>query len=178
VIVGVGARPGEIGLWAEKPTGNYLAIDPIGFGALARNFPDGQLLTSVVGEKPGRLPFFLNTSSGGNAFQEGSPRTEINIRVQVLDEIVNTPFPDWEIAVLNIEAEALQPEVLRGASQTLARPKIVTVDAGEERYGQSTALQRLGRLFSLGFQLQFVSSGGSTSTSLNKDIEFLLPSGT
>ena len=158
VVVDVGAHSGEIGLWAEKSKSRYLAIepDPVAFGALTRNFPDGQLVNHAVGDKPGTLPFFLNTSTGDSSFQEGSSKKEINVKVQTLDEIVNTAFPDGKISVLKIEAEGFEPEVLKGASQTLARTKIVTVDAGEERNGQSTAPQCLNHLFSSGFQLEAV----------------------
>jgi len=116
VIVDVGAHSGEIGLWAEKSKSRYLAIepDPTAFGALTRNFPDGQLVNSAVGEKPGTLPFFLNTSTGDSSFQEGSSKKQINVKVQTLDEIVNTAFPDGKIAVLKIEAEGFEPEVLKG----------------------------------------------------------------
>ena len=158
VIVDVGAHSGEIGLWAEKSKSRYLAIepDPIAFGALARNFPGGQLVNAAAGEKPGTLPFFLATSTGDSSFEEGSSKKKINVMVQTLDEIVNTAFPDGKIAVLKVEAEGFEPEVLRGASQTLARTKIVTVDAGEERYGQSTAPECLNHLFNSGFQLEAV----------------------
>jgi FkbM family methyltransferase len=93
-------------------------------------------VNSAVGKKPVTPLSFLSTSTGNSSFQEGCSVKEINVKAEALDQIVNTAFPDRKIAVLKIEAEGSEPEVLRGASQTLARTKIVAVDAREERKGE------------------------------------------
>ena len=55
-----------------------------------------------------------------------------------------------------IEAEGFEPEVLEGAGEVLKRTELVTVDAGEERGGASTAPECLNLLFGAGFILKNV----------------------
>ena len=76
--------------------------------------------------------------------------------VERLDDVVNRNFPSGRIAVLKVEAEGFEPEVLRGADQTLQRTDVVTVDAGEEREGKSTAPECVNILLKAGFELRQV----------------------
>ena len=84
------------------------------FGPLTRNFPDGQLVNSAVGEKPGTLPFFVNTSTRENSFQEGSSKKEVTVNVQTLDEIMNTAFPEGKFLF------------------SIMRPKVLNLNFSEE----------------------------------------------
>jgi hypothetical protein len=52
------------GLRNRKPYILQIEPDRVAFGALTRNFPDGQLVNSAGGKKPGTLPLFLNPSTG------------------------------------------------------------------------------------------------------------------
>ena len=62
-------------------------------------------------------------------------------------------FP-LQIDILKVEAEGMEPEVLRGALRTLKRTKFCVVDAGPERYGKSTAAECISILQASGFELQ------------------------
>ena len=156
-IVDVGAHSGEFGLWVERFGAHYLALepDPVAYGALERNFPQGQLRNLAAGAEEGSLEFFLNTSTGDSSLVNKSAKS-IRTAVRPLDSVVAEAFPKGTIAVLKVEAEGYEPEVLRGAQKTLARTRIVTVDAGEERLGVATAPQCLNLLYQAGFELEFV----------------------
>jgi hypothetical protein len=54
-----------------------------------------------------------------------------------------------------VDLEGYEPEVLVGAAKALARTRIVTVDAWEERQGKPTASECLNFLYQLGFELEF-----------------------
>ena len=58
-----------------------------------------------------------------------------------------------EIEVLKVEAEGAEPEVLRGATQTLPKCRYVTVDCGRERGvdRESTLRDVCNILFDCGF---------------------------
>jgi FkbM family methyltransferase len=156
-VVDVGAHSGEFGLWVERFGANYFALepDPVAYGALERNFPNGQLRNLAAGAEDGSLEFFLNTSTGDSSLVNKSAKS-IRTAVRPLDSVVAEAFPKGTIAVLKVEAEGYEPEVLHGAQKTLGRTRIVTVDAGEERLGESTAPQCLNFLYRVGFELDFV----------------------
>jgi FkbM family methyltransferase len=156
-VVDVGAHSGEFGLWVERFGAHYLAMepDPVAYGALQRNFPNGHNLNVAAGSEEGSLEFFLNTSTGDSSLVNKAARS-IRTAVRPLDSVVAEIFPRGIIAVLKVEAEGYEPEVLLGAEKTLARTRIVTVDAGEERQGKSTAPECLNFLYQRGFELDFV----------------------
>lgn len=156
-VVDVGAHSGEFGLWVRRFGGRYLGIepDPTAFGALERNFPTAALEQVAVGAERGVAEFSLATSTGDSSFGS-SGGTVIQVAVERLDDVVNRNFPSRRIAVLKVEAEGFEPEVLRGASQTLQRTDVVTVDAGEEREGKSTAPECVNILLNAGFELRQV----------------------
>lgn len=156
-VVDVGAHSGEFGLWASQFGVSYLGIepDPIAHGALSRNLSDSHLESSAIGAEAGSAVFSLATSTGDSSFATQSGKT-ITVEVKTLDEVVNRVFPSGAIALLKIEAEGFEPEVLSGASSTLERTALVTIDAGEERSGQSTAPACVNLLLASGFQLRRV----------------------
>lgn len=156
-VVDVGAHSGEFGLWAGRFSAHYVGIepDPIAFGALERNFPTGALEKLACGAERGVAEFSLATSTGDSSFGSSGGRV-IQVVVERLDDVVNRNFPSGRIAVLKVEAEGFEPEVLRGADQTLQRTDVVTVDAGEEREGKSTAPECVNILLKAGFELRQV----------------------
>lgn len=162
-VVDVGAHSGEFGLWVQQFGSKYLAIepDPIAFGALAKNLPTANLEPLAVGALAGQASFSIATSTGDSSFEEGS-RNLIMVEVETLDEVVGRVFPTGDIALLKIEAEGFEPEVLKGAADTLRRTHLVSVDAGEERLGESTAPDCVNILTGSGFFLRRVFLGRGT----------------
>ena len=84
----------------------------------------------------------------------------ITVQVKTLDEVAASVFPEGTIAVLKIEAEGFEPEVLLGGAKTLARTELVTVDAGEERSGHSTAPACVNLLLVPDFSFAWFFCGG------------------
>ena len=158
LVVDVGAHSGEFGLWAEQFGAAYIGIepDPVAFRALELNLPTQTAVNLAVGAQTGNSQFSLATSTGDSSLEISPSKKSINVRVEPLDVVLENLWPTGEIAVLKIEAEGFEPEVLEGALTTLARTRVITVDAGEEREGQSTAPQCLNILFENGFLLEKV----------------------
>ena len=157
-VIDVGAHSGEFGLWVEQSGAHYLGIepDPVAFGALQRNFPNSRLLNIALGEKTGYQEFYLATSTGDSSFASSTSKRELKVQVETLDSVASDNFPVGRITLLKVEAEGFEPEVFAGGIETLKRTDFVTVDAGEERSGLSTAPECLNLLFSLGFTLKSV----------------------
>ena len=156
-VVDVGAHSGEFGLWVRQFGVSYLGIepDPVAYGALARNLPDSTLQPVAIGAKAGHASFSLATSTGDSSLEVGAGKS-ITVQVKTLDDVVAQVFPKGPIALLKIEAEGFEPEVLQGGAKTLGRTELVTVDAGEERSGLSTAPACVNSLLSSGFRLRRV----------------------
>jgi FkbM family methyltransferase len=155
--VDVGAHSGELGLWAERFGLNYLGIepDPVAFGALKRNLPGAFLEQVAVGAEGGSAEFSLATSTGDSSLAVGGRKT-ISVKLEKLDDVVSRSFPGGKIDLLKIEAEGFEPEVLSGATETLKRTSLLTVDAGAERLGESTAPACVNLLLDSGFKLRRV----------------------
>ena len=156
-LVDVGAHSGELGLWAERFGLNYLGIepDPVAFGALKRNLPGAFLEQVAVGAEDGSAEFSLATSTGDSSLTVGRGKT-ISVKIEKLDDVVSRSFPGGKIDLLKIEAEGFEPEVLSGATETLKRTSLLTVDAGAERLGESTAPACVNLLLDSGFKLRRV----------------------
>jgi FkbM family methyltransferase len=157
-VIDVGAHSGEFGLWVERFGSRYLAIepDPVAFGALQRNFPDARLLKIALGAEKGEKEFYLATSTGDSSFSGGKEQKKVHVAVETLDSVALREFPTGRIALIKVEAEGFEPEVFSGGKETLKRTNFVTVDAGEERDGMSTAPECLNFLLGIGFQVRSV----------------------
>ena len=85
-----------------------------GFWPPDEEFSRWPIGNSAVGEKPGTLPFFLNTSTRENSFQEGSSKKEVTVNVQTLDEIMDAAFPEGKFLF------------------SIMRPKVLNLNFSEE----------------------------------------------
>ena len=54
-----------------------------------------------------------------------------------------------------LEAEGFEPEVLKGAQESIKLVQYVAIDCGPERYGKDTIVDCFNMLFSHGFSLLF-----------------------
>lgn len=158
IVVDVGAHSGEFGLWATRHTANYLGIDPDpqAFRALRKNLPLSKLENLAIGSKAGQAKLSLATSTGDSSFHLTGHHPRVTVEVATLDWIIEKRFSSAPIALIKVEAEGHEPEVLSSGKSALARTSWVTLDAGEERGGVSTAPDCLNFLYSLGFTLEKV----------------------
>ena len=156
-FVDVGANIGELGLvLGEDPGISYVGFepDPAAFSALTKNVPKGVLVNKAVSDHEGDAVLYLATTTADSSLYLPSVPVvhQMSIPVTTLDAALSEAGV-LEIDVLKVEAEGGEPEVLRGASETLRRTSVCVVDAGPERNGKSTAPECLAILEKAGFEL-------------------------
>jgi FkbM family methyltransferase len=156
-FVDVGANIGEFSLaLVGHPQLTYVAFepDPAAFLALRKNVPAGILLNKAVSDHEGQSVFYLATGTADSSLHMPtvSGQNKILTPVTTLDSAL-AEVGISEIDVLKVEAEGNEPEVLRGAKETLLRTSICVVDAGPERNGMSTAPECIEILSRAGFRL-------------------------
>jgi FkbM family methyltransferase len=146
--VDVGANVGTIlkAIVAAAPEGRHVAIEPLPdlADALRRAFPDVDVRSVAVSDRPGRRPFVRvvdrPSRSGlhpGGYVSEDFARVEpMTVEVETLDRVLASAA---EPALIKIDVEGTELEVLRGAAGTLTscRPLVVFEHAA---VGSSDAL--------------------------------------
>jgi FkbM family methyltransferase len=158
VVVDVGANMGDLGGFYEGSGIQYIALEPSPrvHAALSRSFPRHTILPYAAGSERGEIPFFLADNKGDSSVIEPhGGYSDIAIVSQVpLDEL-DAITSQREIFLLKIEAEGFEPEVLKGASETLRKTKYVALDGGRERGPDqlSTIEECTNLLMKAGFQL-------------------------
>ena len=102
----------------------------------------------------GSSNFFIASTTADSSLQKpgGGIDSVLKVEVATLDRALE-PLGFREISVLKVEAEGGEPEVLRGARESLSRTRVCVVDAGPERGGLSTAPQCIAILQNAGFEL-------------------------
>lgn len=140
VVVDVGANVGEVSmLVADRYGATPVAFepDPREFRALAHNLSTrgGHARAALLWSHEADIPFHsANETGDSSAFDPPVPSTVSTMRSVTLDaELRDIGFDDRSIALLKLEAEGAEPEVLRGAAETLRRTTYVSADVGPER---------------------------------------------
>jgi FkbM family methyltransferase len=160
LFVDVGANIGSYTVLAGRAIGAAcLSIEPLPqtFAALCRNISLNDLggrvqaLNLGLARQPGVLRFTsqLDTVNHVVSHEEDSP-TSVEVPVRTLDEVVGDAAP----ALLKIDVEGYETEVLAGAERTLVNPAlralILELNGSGHRYGfDEDAIRR--QLSDLGF---------------------------
>lgn len=164
VIIDVGANIGEFSIASHiflHSKARFICIepDPVEFSALSQNLEKFGSENSVglkcaLSNISGKFEFFLNNDSGDSSLiQNFNHQPTIMVETKTLDEIVASILgPEEVIAIIKVEAEGWEPEVLLGAKNTLNQTLYVTADLGPERVGKTTYLACKTILVSLGFE--------------------------
>ena len=156
VVVDVGANIGEIGLWAESRGARYIAFepDPRAFAALEANVASEHLHQVALSDKTMTAEFYLDTARADSSlFAPARSDESITVDVVPLDEYLSSGEAPERIKLLKVEAEGLEPEILRGARTTLSTVDYLAVDAGPERGGDNTVPGVFAELSGLGFRV-------------------------
>ena len=155
-FVDVGANIGEFGIACSGiPHSTYVAFepDPIAFAALTKNVSHGFLVNKAVSDYEGEGALFLATDKADTSLV--MPTTfcpdPVETSVTTVDAALRA-LRIRKVDILKVEAEGSEPEVLRGATETLARTRMCVVDAGPERGGSSTAPDCVRLLLEAGFE--------------------------
>lgn len=180
-IVDVGANVGEIGIIAWQSGAQYFAFepDPIAFEALEKNVPGGKLFPIALSNISGVADFGLKTESADSSLllAGGQEETDaVRVRVARLDDLIDELGLPEKVALLKLEAEGNEPEVLKGAPLFLDRVAYCAVDAGPERFGEPTAVEVTNLLFGAGFELRAVNLKRGTFLFANRRMAWGLDS--
>jgi FkbM family methyltransferase len=132
--IDVGANVGSVldDVVRLAPQGNHHAFEPIRSLAaqLQERFPTVSVHTLALSDVPGKREFtFVKSRPGYSGFRERTyPGAEDIEKIQVdaarLDDVLPS---DYEPALIKIDVEGAELEVLRGARRTLERHKPVVV---------------------------------------------------
>lgn len=160
LFVDVGANVGSYTVLAGAAIGAAcLSIEPLppAFAALGRNIALNDLGNRVqafnlgLARQPGVLHFTSQLDTVNHVLSTGETHADaIEVPVRTLDEVVGTTSP----ALIKIDVEGYETEVLAGAAQTLANPAlhalILELNGSGQRYGFDETVLRQ-HLEDLGF---------------------------
>ncbi len=143
-VIDVGANVGEFSLFAANRGARVLAIDPDhrNTAALAANLKRSSSVTIAgvaCADFDGTHQFYNAVRSADSSLVKparGHSRIS-SVKTKRLDSLA-VEFGITSVAVLKIDAQGSEPEVLRGAAGILTNTKIVAVDVSAERNGRST----------------------------------------
>lgn len=159
-VIDIGANVGEFALACAGLGARVDSIegDPRVFACLARNIAGEAGITAhqtVVWYREEDLTFFSAPAEADSSLiaDPNDPRYKpIKVHAVPLDLLAQRG--NWgEIALLKCDAEGAEPEVLRGATATLARTRAVAIDTGPERLGEETHAPVAEILTAAGFRV-------------------------
>jgi len=134
-VIDCGANIGELNLAIKnkKVDINYIGFEPelITFECLKLNVSEknDKLINKALSDSNEVKKLYLDSYGGNSSLESFGSSDYIEIETIKLDEF-ETPT---KIKLLKIEAEGHEPEVLRGAVNTLGKTKYISVDFGAER---------------------------------------------
>ncbi|MGR6430221.1 FkbM family methyltransferase [Rhizobium sp. PAMB 3174] len=136
-FIDCGANIGELGLFAKKWKFDYFAFEPEDAEADCcdlNNF-DGMQMTNRVAlwKNEDTLSFYSKSDTADSSLIEINQFSAVKtVKAIPLDKFVVDKGIE-KIAVMKIEAEGAEPEILEGAQLALSRTRYLTVDCGFER---------------------------------------------
>ena len=154
-VVDIGANVGELGIWVEALGAKYIAFepDPKAYLALQKNVK-GMVFDIALSDENGTAEFYLNTAEADSSlFKPETVTDKINVKKFRLDDFFAETGKPKRIRLLKIESEGTEPEVLKGAVETIKLAEYVAVDAGPERGGKHVIPVVLNFLYRSGFEV-------------------------
>jgi FkbM family methyltransferase len=136
VVIDIGAGIGEFSLWAASAGTSVIAFepDPRAFACLEKNtssLPDVQIYPYALWKERANLRLHGSLDTAESSLIEDGRADLRNTDVEAwpldaLQFMVRLPV----VALMKIDGEGVEPEILAGAPRTLARTRIVAVDVG------------------------------------------------
>jgi FkbM family methyltransferase len=160
-VVEIGANIGEFTIGAAEKSAMVYAFepDPAAFACLSRNVQqlnNVKALEFAVSNQCGSLTFFKATATADSSFVRPSVDAQkITVSSKTLDTLI-IELEIEKIDFLKLEAEGWEPEVLEGATQSLAITRKIAVDGGPEREGSPTHPIVSEKLKHAGFRVEVV----------------------
>jgi FkbM family methyltransferase len=164
-LIDIGSNIGEFSYFAWQKYLPNIDIfcfdpDPIAIKCIQNNLLDCDFnhYPIALSNTNGESTFWLKPESADSSLHKSSSEPiEFKVKTKTLDEVfsqVNFSRP----ALLKMDAEGHEPEVLEGGRKTLERVDFVTIDGGMERYGNSTSSEVARILYDFGFTQVCISS--------------------
>ena len=164
-LIDIGSNIGEFSyfvLHKYKQDINVFCFDPdpIVIKCIENNLSnfDFNLKPIALSDKNGESTFWLKPESADSSLHKSSSDSvEFKVQTRTLDQVfseINFSRP----ALLKMDAEGHEPEVLEGGRKTLERIDFITIDGGLERSGNSTSKEVARILHETGFNQVSISS--------------------
>lgn len=160
VVIDCGANYADLYQYFRyiQPDVRYISFEPAPreFQCIELNAPGMENNNMALSDQVGELDFYIS-SAGANSslILPKDTYTEIaKVRTTTLDSYLEEKNIS-KIKLLKLEAEGAEPEILKGAENTLSRFEYITVDGGEERgvSAESTIEEISNYLISNGFEM-------------------------
>jgi FkbM family methyltransferase len=163
VVIDVGANIGEFALYCDALGARVIAIeaDPRNFEALKWNAKGTGVapINVALWKCETQLTFFSSPARADSSLIEPEDvEDSFKIRARTLDQIVLEAGAN-DVALLKIDAEGAEPEVLQGGTEALRRTRYVSVDCGPERRGERTVSECRAILERQGFTVRMAHAG-------------------
>jgi FkbM family methyltransferase len=163
-VIDIGANVGEFSLYCHGLGCRVFALepDPVNFGALEANVrtTDIAAFRQALWVEEADLSFFSSVARADSSLIE--PETydrSFPVKATTLDNFTSSNGIG-DIAMIKADAEGAEPEVLRGAAQTLERTRFICLDCGPERRGEKTFAECAQILDRVGFATRALDSSG------------------
>lgn len=158
-VIDIGANVGDFALLAQSHGARVLSIDgdPAVIACLRRNIADRTKITdecAILWKEATGLTFYSAPGRADSSIfvPPGNGVAAFTTQADTLDAVV-ARHGLGDIALLKMDAEGAEPEVLQGATATLARTRQVAIDTGPERNGAETGAACAEILRDAGFTL-------------------------
>ena len=164
-VVDIGANVGEFSLWCSRIGCRVVAVepDPTNFLALQENARDTAitLCQRALWDKEEELTFYSAVARADSSLIEPEEFSRsFTVRTTTLDRLC-AERSVGPVAFIKGDAEGAEPEVLRGAVETLARTRYIAIDCGPERRGEKTFGECSAILSGLGFATRALDAEGN-----------------
>jgi len=164
-LIDIGSNIGEFSYFALHKYEQNIDIycfdpDPVAIKCIKNNLSDFDfnLNPIALSDRDGQGTFWLMPETADSSLHKPSRNpVEFKVQTRTLDEVfslINFPRP----ALLKMDAEGHEPEVLEGGRKTLERVDFITIDGGLERSGNSTSSEVARILHETGFHEVNISS--------------------
>lgn len=157
-VIDIGANVGEFSVAVAEKASRVYAFDPDPLASMclrnnATRYSNLSVCDEALGECSGTQPYYLSARLADSSLIRPTEQyREVQVKVTTLDEFVRMNGID-RISLIKLEAEGAEPEIIRGAAETLAITEAITVDVSPEREGCSTLPEVRALLEERGFQL-------------------------
>ncbi len=158
-VIDIGANVGDFAITAAEAGATVFAFDgdPQVFDCLRANTAGHGAIhadCAILWKEAGELTFYSAPDRADSSvfLPPGEAVTAFTAQATTLDALARK-HAIGSVALLKMDAEGAEPEVLQGGQDVLARTRHVAIDTGPERNGQETGAACAAILQDLGFAI-------------------------